>query len=404
MDASAYRKMQDESVRLIDADDYEAAAPLAKKSLAAAKKLFGDAHFETADCLSNLGTIERLTGKWKKAVATLEKAAAIYEALGPEKREDLARAWSDIANVLVTRGDYARAKPVAARAVAEYRSAGVQSEDYAIALSDLARCHFDEARWQDAVTLYEESAALGAEMHEQLFDSKSRLGVAIMNEDIERARRLFDEALVLSEKLSPSQRVTALLNVAACATMSDRAEDGEKPAQEALDLARRIESKPDLGAALFRRADVHVCLDEETRAVPLLERAVELQKKAKDEPTWLEYVRLLGVALNRAGLHRRAAHWLARAHPVAERRAAEDPEMLDDVECELVDALYEDDQPARAKPYAEARVERLGRDQPGSTIHVNAVERLALVLDEIDEEKDAARDLYLRVIQLREKA
>jgi tetratricopeptide (TPR) repeat protein len=404
MDAIAYRKMQDESVRLIDGDDYEAATPLAKKSLAAAKRLFGESHFETADCLYNLGSIERLTGKWKKGITTLEKAMAIYEALGPDKRYDVARTLGDIANVLVSHGEYARARPLATRSIAEYRALAIRDDDYACALGDLARCDYEDEHWEAAVAGYEEALAIRSDLVEQLFDSKCCFGVALMDVDRDRAAKIFDEALVLAEKLSPSQHILALLNVAACATKTARAKDGEKPAQLALDIARRIDSKREIAAALFRRADVHVCLGEHAQAVPLLEQGVEIQKKTKDDATWVDYLRLLGMALNGAGLHKRAARWLARAHPIAKRRASEAPDIFDDVEYELVEALYEDDEPLRAKPWAEARVARLAHEQPESNLHVNAIERLALVLDEIDEEKDAARTLYQRVIELREKA
>jgi len=402
MDATAYRKMQDESVRLIDADEYEAATPLAKKSLALAKRLFGETHFETADCLYNLGSIARLTGKYSSAVTTLEKAVAIYEKLGAEKRADVARALSDIANVLVTRSEYARAKPFAARAVAEYRAIELRNDDYVIALSDLARCHYDAKQFEEAVTLYEEAHALSPDFHEQLFDSKTYLGLALMATDAERARKLFDDAVEVSSKLSSSQRVTALLNVAACATMSGRAKDGEKPAQLALDLARKADSKTDLAYALFRRGDVHVCLDQHARAVPLLEQAVKMVKVLKSEALSIEYTRLLGVALNGAGLHTRAIGCLSRVHRAAKKRAGEDPETFDDLEFTLIDSLYEDEQYARAKTFSEERLARLERDSPGSTPHVKAIEQHALILDEIDE-KDEARTLYLRVVELRQK-
>jgi tetratricopeptide (TPR) repeat protein len=402
MNEAEYRKIQDESVRLIDADDYEAASPLAKKSLAAAKRLFGEAHFETADCLYNLGTIERLTGKWKKAVATLEKAAAIYEALG-DKRQDHARALADIANVLVEHGEDARAKPIAERAVAEYRAIGVQSDDYAIAVGDLARCAFTEQRWKDAALGYEEvMTLLGDDAREQLFDSKSRWGVSLLGTDDERARTLFDETVVLAEKLTPSHRITALLNIAACAVLSGRPKDGEKPAQLALDLARKIDSNVELAMALFRRGDVHVCLEQHARAVPLLEQAVTLVKALKDESMSIEYARLLGVALNGAALHARAIRCLTRVYAAAKRRAKEDPETFDDLEFTLVDSLYEDERYERAAPLSEERLARLERDAPESTEHVKALEQHALILDELGE-KEAARALYLRVIELRDK-
>ncbi len=404
MDEASYRKIQDESVRLIDADEYEAATPLAKQSLAAAKRLFGESHLETADCLYNLGTIERLTGKWKKATATLEKAAAIYEALGPPKREDLARSLGDVASVLVAHDDFARAKPLAARAIAGYRAAGVRNDDYAYALADHARCDFDEARWAEATAGYEEAMTmLGDAVRAQLFDSKSRWGVSLLDGDNDRAGTLFDETLALADGLTDSHRVTALLNVAACAVLSGRAKDGEKPAQLALDIARRIDSKPELAMALFRRGDVHVCLDEHANAVPLLEQAVRLVKALKSESTTIEYTRLLGVALNGAELHDRAVRCLTRVHEAAKRRAAEDPKTFDDLEFTLIDSLYEDEDYERAKPYSEERLARLERDAPESAAHAKAIEQHALILDELDDDKDAAHALYLRVIELREK-
>jgi len=115
------------------------------------------------------------------------------------------------------------------------------------------------------VKLYEEANALSPDFHEQLFDSKTYLGLALMETDAERAGKLFDDAVEVSSKLSSSQRVTALLNVAACATMSGRAKDGEKPAQLALDLARKTDSKTDLAYALFRRGD-GTCASISTRA------------------------------------------------------------------------------------------------------------------------------------------
>lgn len=390
-------------MRLIDADDYEAATPLAKRSLAAAKRLFGDAHFETADCFYNLGTIERLTGKSKKCVTTLEKAAAIYDKLGADKIEDHARAIADAANVLVALGDYARAKPLAARAVAEYRAIGVRNHDYAYALGDLARCDFDEQRWAEATRGYEEAMTLSVDdVREQLFDSKSRWGMSLLETDKDRARVLFDEALALGEGLSPSHRARALLNIAACAVLSDRAKDGEAPAQLALDLARKTDVKVDLAIALFRRGDVHVCLGEHAKAVPLLEQAVRLVKVLKDESASIEYARVLGAALNGAGLHRRAITCLSRIHAVAKKRASEDPDGLDDVEHTLIDSLYEDSQYERAKPLSAERLARLAREAPDTNTHAKAIEQHALILDEIGD-KDEARALYLRVIALREK-
>jgi tetratricopeptide (TPR) repeat protein len=403
MDDTAYRALKDESVRLIDVDDYAAAAPLAKKALASAKRLFDDAHVEMADCLYNVGTIERLTGKWKKAIATLEKAAAIYEGLGSTQRQSLARALADAANVLVAHGEHARAKPLAERAVAGYRAAGVRDEDYAIAVADLACCAFDEERYADATTGYEEvMTLLGDAVREQLYDSKSRWGLSVIESDAVLAAKLFDETLALSEGLAPTYRVNAWLHAAACAVLNGRAKDGEEPAQRALDLARSKGSNADLAAALFRRGDVHVCLDQHAQAVPLLKQAVEIQKKLKHEPTYIEYVRVLGDALNGAELHEKAAAYLARVYPAAKRRASVDADAFDDIEYTLIDSLYEADEPSRAKPISAERVERLAREAPESIEHVKAIEQHAMILDELGETKEA-RALYDRVIALREK-
>jgi tetratricopeptide (TPR) repeat protein len=403
VDEAAYRKIQDESVRLIDTDDYAAATPLARKSLSLAKRLFGDAHFETADCLYNLGTIERLTGKWKKCVVTLEKAAAIYEKLGTGKLEDHARTLADVANVLVAHDDFARAKPIAARAVAEYRAIDEQNDDYGYALADLARCDYEEHRWVEATEGYEEAAMiLGDAVHAQLFDAKTLWGLALLQDDNEHARKLLDEALVLSAKLPSPYRFTALLNVAACAVLGGRPKDGEKPAQLALDIARKTDSKPDLAMALFRRGDVHVCLEQHARAVPLLEQAVKLVNVLKDESMTIEYTRLLGVALNGAELYDRASRCLLRVHAAAKKRASEDPEHFDDLEFTLIDSLYEDEQYERAKAYSAVRLARLERESPESVDHVKAIEQHALILDELGE-KDEARPLYVRVVELREK-
>jgi tetratricopeptide (TPR) repeat protein len=403
MNEDEYRKIQDESVRLIDADDYEAATPLAKKSLALAKRLFGDAHFETADCLYNLGTIERLTGKWKKCVVTLEKSAAIYEKLGPGKLEDHARVVGDVANVLVAHDEFSRAKPLAARAVDEYRAVGVRNDDYAYALGDLARCDYEERRWAEATAGYEEArTTLGDVVRAQLFDAKTGWGLSLLPSDNERARQIFDEVLVLSNELGALYQITALLNVAACAVLGGRPKDGEKPAQRALDLARKIDSKPELAWALFRRGDVHVCLEQHANAVPLLEQAVKLVKALKDQSMSIEYARLLGVALNGAGLHARAIRCLERVHAAAKKHAAEDPEHFDDLELTLIDSLYEDERYDRAKPLSAERLARVARDAPESIDHVKAIEQHALILDETGD-KDEARTLYLRVIELREK-
>ncbi len=45
-----YRRIQDESTRLLDADDFDAAEPLVVDAMARARKLFPKRHEELAKC------------------------------------------------------------------------------------------------------------------------------------------------------------------------------------------------------------------------------------------------------------------------------------------------------------------------------------------------------------------
>ncbi len=412
--AADYRKIQDESVRLLDADDYEHAEPLARQALTLAQKLFGKTHAEVADCTHNLAVLHRARGENAKALAMFERALALEEALGEPRREDLARTLGDIANLIVRSQKFERARPIAERAAIAMKACGVCDHDLAFALNDAALCAYQAGDMEAARTASEEAIAVferngahtdATEATELLVKVNARTGCdAFDRGDIATASKVFGEALVLAETLGESiELVNALVNVSAAAAAEEDVERAASTAQRAVDLGRKLGVDDVLANALYRRACAHALAGEDAQAIPLAERAIEMYRRHKETARLIFAMRLLGDSQNEIEATRDACRTFVEMRKIVRRHFGDDSLDLTVVEEQLAHCYsdLEDDRAGALYRRVLAARERLA---PASEDLAFALNNLALWLSDIEGSEDEATALAKRAIDVATEA
>ncbi len=260
---------------------YDAAIPLAQRSLSIQEKTLGEGHPETARSLSSLGVLYYAKRDLNRAGERLERALVLREKAMKPDDPQLVPFLNNLAVVYRDRGDYARAESLFERALMIIeKQQGPDHLDVASALERLAV-------------------------------------VSRLRSDYIRESQLLEKALAIREKKLGSEDllVAASLNLLAQVYVAT----GDYARAEALfERARTVREKqqgadhPDVAAVLNNLAIVCQYKGDYKKAEPLFQRALEIrQKRLKPEDP------LIALSLNNLALLYKEKADYARALPLS---------------------------------------------------------------------------------------
>jgi ATP/maltotriose-dependent transcriptional regulator MalT len=260
--------------------------------------------------LNGAGGFAWLRGDLQRARAYLEQTLAMSQELGD--RPGMARALTNLANVISALGDHARAKELLERCLALDRELD-DTRGIAYSLGGLGDIAFYQGEFEQAGKYYEESL----ELHRKLGDKRSvgltlnSLGaVARCTGELQRAEELFEQSLALVREIDDRWITVLLLREIGCLLLEQnrteraarvlgaadrhRSEIGlELEPQELAEYDRAVErARAELGAQAFQAAwslGRAMTLDEAADHA-LSERAeldLATRKSAKPQPATL---------------------------------------------------------------------------------------------------------------------
>ena len=297
-------------------EEFRIAIELAERGLDEVHPLF-------AQALNFSATAERHAGRTDRAMELSQRAAAITEAsLGPNHPE-LARALDGIGSAYMSAGTFAEAEAPLLRALAIRRAVhGDQHEEVADSLSSLARALAMRGDYDGAIANLTEAADIRRAVlgpgHPNVGSVVNNLGeVQRMKGDYAGALETYRTAhAIWLEALGEKHpRVAVALNNIATAQL----ELGERA--DALATARKAASvfeaalgpkHPIIAAPLTVAGRALVATGKSRRAIPMLERALELRSAESTDPAERSETRFaLAEALWEANANRERAVELA---------------------------------------------------------------------------------------------
>lgn len=111
------RQTRLQAVARFNAADFDEAAKFAQQAVDLSLKIFGADHVETAAAYTNLGEVLRAKHKYSGAVATFQRALAIYEKSEPQNRISCLRVLRSLGTALALDGHSEEAQSAYLRAV-----------------------------------------------------------------------------------------------------------------------------------------------------------------------------------------------------------------------------------------------------------------------------------------------
>lgn len=197
-------KLNKESLELIRAGQYDAAAAAALKAVAIAQKALGQNHIDVAKSLNNLALAYYNKGEYSKAEPLLKRSLAIsQEALG--KHPLVVSILGNLAEVYRAQGDYASAEPLLKLSL-EIREEklGPEHPDVALSLNNLAGLLESKKDYAKAAQLFKRSLAIGEKTlgpnHPDVAISLNNLaGIYETQGDYTKAESLYKRSLAIKE-------------------------------------------------------------------------------------------------------------------------------------------------------------------------------------------------------------
>lgn len=306
---------------------YDQALGLAEEALEVRRRTFGPEHLEVARSLNSVGVLRGRTGDAAAADSMLRRALAIRSANVGDDHPDIAESLHNLARLHQERGNFPTAESLFVRALdLRRRHLGEEHESVASTLNDLGTLKRELGEFDEAEPLLVEALALHRKafgnVHQRVALSLNELAL-LMNRrgDLDAAEPLYRESLVMARRLYGDdhprvvielhnlgrilanqgklaeadsvlrealelnsrvhgRRDVLLASLADVLTRRGEFEEAERLARESLELRRRIygEVHPNVVTGLNALALVHHARGEPAAAIPLLRRAVEIEK------------------------------------------------------------------------------------------------------------------------------
>jgi CHAT domain-containing protein/Tfp pilus assembly protein PilF len=284
------RNLSRESDRLNRERNYDAALPLAERSLALRERVLGVENLEITQDLYALMLIHYAKANYAKAKTLVERVLAIREKLLPPDHPDVAAVLSDLAVLHHLMQDNAKAEQFYQRAVTilekrfgrDYLALGVP-------LNGLAGIYLEKEDYARAIPLFERVLALrekgrGPE-HIEVADSLHRLAELYRNlGEYDKAIALAERALAIRVKASGPEHPENTLILYNLSSFYQAKGDYAK-ATKLAELALAINEKaygpvhPNTALSLGGLASLYRDKGDYDRALPLAERALAIEEK-----------------------------------------------------------------------------------------------------------------------------
>jgi tetratricopeptide (TPR) repeat protein len=197
---------------------------------------------------------------------------------------------NDLGNQAMDRRDYLAAESYFRRAIEEFRALGPNYEAHlAASLFNMGLSVCAEGRRAEGARYYEEALVLHRRSlgpkHLRTITNVNRLaGSYLTLGDVERAERLYAEALSIERELYPNdvQLAHSLGGLSAAHLRRGQTTDALRLAEEALEVARRTAGDNSMDSAQMYAnvAEIHRSLGHPDRALPLFRKARFIYEKA----------------------------------------------------------------------------------------------------------------------------
>lgn len=344
------------------------------RALSIREKLDGAEHPNVASTLSALGTNYLKRENFAAAETAYRRVLAIREkSLGAE-HPDVASALYSLASVYSRRGDYTRAEPLLKRALAIQEKVEPDSFFVALTLNNLAYLYLETGNYEQSESLFKRSLAL----HEKMFGTEHAYVGTPLNSlavlyrtkgDYLRAEPMLKRALAIQEKTVGAEH-------------------------------------PDTAIALTSLAVLYSERGDNERALPLLQRALAIREKAEGAESSTVAATLSSIAhiYNLKGDNKQAVELYQRALAIVEKTLGTDSPLYANVLSNLAVAYSDERDFARAEPLIKkalaVREKSLGAEHPDLAISLSNLAYVYFAQNEFEREEP----LYRRALAITEKA
>ena len=335
---------------LYEAGELEAALPVASEALRLSEGEFGSEHPATAIFVENLARIYFVLGQFARAEPLYARALALRVHLGPE-HPSVANAAHNLAIVYLRQGRYAKAEPLLREALGIWQRIGTQDRVVAAGLNSLALLYQSQGRYAEAEPHYRRvleilEASSGREHPEEVATALGNLAALYVSLGrYAEAEALFERALSLGDK------PVLLNNLALLHQRTERHAEAVELYQRALSIAEKEfgGEHPHVATVLGGLAQAYFALGRYTEAESLHFRALAIEVKAltPEHPAVAASLNNLGLLLESQDRYSEAEMLFRRSLLIAELAfGAEHPDVamiLDNVArlCLLDDRLTE---------------------------------------------------------------
>jgi serine/threonine protein kinase len=306
---ASLRAANDFAALRIEQDQYQAAEPLLRETLAAQERILGLDHPDRLSTLGNLATVYTRSGQYEDAQRLCDEAMQrAKRALGPEHELTLTIA-SQLASLTLERGDYAQAEALYVPLLDADRNRYGSSDPRTLqTMYNLALLYIWIERFDDAEPLIRELNETSPNVYgEEHVDTLNAINLKAV---LLTAERRFDEAEEIHLALiATKHRIfgdrhastkASLGNLAILYEQSGQFAKAEETFKSLLTLIRESEGAdhPAAWETMRNLARVYIRAERPQEAISMLEEALARQREAlgSDNPTTLLTMADLAIA------------------------------------------------------------------------------------------------------------
>ncbi|MDF5721778.1 MAG: CHAT domain-containing protein [Rhizonema sp. PD37] len=277
--------------------NYQKAEPLFQRSLAILEKVLGKEHPDVATSLNNLALLYDAQGNYQKAEFFYQRSLVIYEKILGKEHPDVANSLNNLAYLYFIQGNYQKAEPLYQRSLAIYEKVlGEEDADVATSLNNLATLYFTQGNYQKAEPLYQRSLAiyekaLGKE-HPYIANILNNLGGLYDTQgNYQKAEPLYQRSLAIYEKVLGKEHpdvASILNNLAGLYDAQRNYQKAELLYQRSLAIYEKVlgTEHPNVATSLNNLALLYDAQGNYQKAEPLYQRSLAIREKAlsKEHP------------------------------------------------------------------------------------------------------------------------
>jgi non-specific serine/threonine protein kinase/serine/threonine-protein kinase len=241
---------------------YEPAQRLLEKALSVRRHGLGDEHPDVAESLIDLAWLENGRGRFDRAEELARQALAMQRRILGDEDPAVADSLSVLGGVTLNKRDYVAAEALFREGIAIRRRLGLEDEDTANLLNNMAIAVSRQGRFEEGVSLNREALAIRRETlgpgHPSVAQSLNNLGMLYWrSKDLESAEPLLREALELNRTVyGEDHPATAggLHNVGLVLRDRGSYEEAESLHRRAVEIVRARHGDDGVGTAAYVEA------------------------------------------------------------------------------------------------------------------------------------------------------